>query len=61
MMHRFSWRIGIAVIILILAIFALLYPNILKNQNVPIRQKSEIRTDNTQDDTAARDAINKEQ
>ena len=60
-MHRFSWRIGIAVIILILVIFALFYPNILKQQNVPIRQTSEIRTDNTQDDTAARDAINKEQ
>lgn len=60
MIHRFSWRLGLAVIGLLLLIFALIYPSIKKSQTVPVRQTTEIRTDSTADDSTAREAIERD-
>lgn len=60
MNHRFSWRLGILVILILVAIFAWLYPNVIKNQRVIIRQSSEIRSNSASDDDAAREAIQRD-
>jgi hypothetical protein len=57
MNHRFSWRLGLLVILIILGLFAWQYPNLIKNETVPVRQTSEIRSANDANDAAARRAI----
>lgn len=60
MNHRFSWRLGLAVILLLIALFAVFYPNLIRKQNVPVRQTTEIRTDDNSDDATARQAIQRD-
>ena len=57
MNHRFSWRLGLLVILVIIGLFAWQYPNLIKKQTVPVRQTSEIRSNDNTDDNAARRAI----
>jgi len=57
MTHHFSWRLGLLVILVIVILFAWQYPNLYKNQTVPVRQTTEIRGNSDANDDSARQAI----
>lgn len=60
MTHQFSFRVGFVVIMLLVAIFAVLYPLLSQSDQLPVRQTTEIRPASAGSDEAARRAIERD-